>query len=120
MCLSLTINNEPTNPISINYIWIPTVVPKLEKVDEDGKLLKCLAAHPSWKAHQAPKQLAHTSVVQDVSTDEDDQDYELPGLDTPSDSDSDGEQGGTVPSNAEVRHLISCIFVTGAMTHSFV
>lgn len=27
MCLSLTINNKPTNPISINYIWISTVVP---------------------------------------------------------------------------------------------
>ena len=89
----------------------------LEKVDEEGNpLKKHSAACPSWKPHEALKQLADTSVAQNVSMDEDDQDYELPTLDTPSDSDSDGGQSDVVPSNAEVRHFVSSTFIILVMT----
>jgi hypothetical protein len=84
---------------------------ELEKVDEEGKLVKCLAARPSQtqRLHKAPKQKAETAASEkDSSTELDndnDEDYNLPGLDTPSDSESDGEQSDEVLSNAEVRRL---------------
>ena len=80
---------------------------KLEKVDEEGKPIKCLAACASQKPRKAPKQKAETGAASEKggSTDVDDDNYELPGLDAMSDSESDGEQSDAALSNAEVRHF---------------
>jgi hypothetical protein len=93
----------------------------LEKVDEDGNLVKRLATRSSQKHRQTPKQHVETTAAEKgASMDEDDEDYEIPELKSGSDSDSDCEPGDTLPSNAEVHCLIPWHFVVSIMTHSFV
>jgi hypothetical protein len=81
----------------------------LEKVDEDGKPLKCLTAHLPRKPCEAKKQSTHMTEIA-ASSDEDDHDYEEPpplefGMTSGSGSDSDD----VLPSNTEVFISIFCL-----------
>lgn len=83
---------------------------ELEKVDEHGKPIKRLAAHPPRKPRQAKKQQVDTVDTAGFS-DVDDDDYEdLPPLGSRATSTSESDSDDMLPSNAEVCIFLVCYF----------
>jgi hypothetical protein len=83
---------------------------ELEKVDEDGKPLKRLAAHLPRKLRQAKKRRVDTVDIACIS-DVDDDDYEdVPPLGSTMTSTSESDSDDMLPSNAEVCFFLFCYF----------